>query len=161
MVVAGLLLVGALAGCGSTAGQGTPNSASDGAGQSFTGYSSAMAEYRATEKDFALPAGKSYPTAWPGHADQGGSYQVGYGRMQAVTFWHCAWGKQWLQDLGGDQKKADAAFKEYAAFVNTDVFKNTYDPDSAQPFVRDAIARAELGDPSKAQQDITANCPDE
>jgi hypothetical protein len=115
------------------------------------------AEYKTAMAEYALPAGYKYP-ADP-FKDKSGSYQRGYGTTEVVRFWNCAWARTYLAAQGVNPKRADAALTQFAAIMDTDVYKLYYDPLSAYPLFESAVSKAELGDPSDVQAVVDGGCP--
>ncbi|MEP7762546.1 hypothetical protein [Sanguibacter sp. 25GB23B1] len=115
-------------------------------------------EYRTTLEGLELPEGASIE-ATPSVSDPSGSYQVGYGEVDAVIAWNCAWGQEWLAVRGTSEPEAAHALEMYASILETAAFERAFDDQSAKPVVRGIIEKAQLGDPSGVQQDVAANCP--
>ncbi|WP_277207509.1 hypothetical protein [Isoptericola croceus] len=115
-------------------------------------------EYRSTLETLDVPEGAEMPDR-PRLVDETGSFQKGYGEVEAVMVWNCVWGREWLEQRGQDEAAATHALEMYARIVETDAFARSFDPESAQPVVRGIIEKAQLGDPSGVQQDVEANCP--
>lgn len=125
--------------------------------QTFEDHSSAVDEYNETAETLELPEGIQFPE--PRFADERGLYQSGYGAGEAVLVWNCAWGREYLEQRGVDDAAAAVALDKFAAIMDTETFKNTYDPVSAQPLFKKAVANAELGDPSLIQSLVDGGCP--
>ncbi|KGM14586.1 hypothetical protein N869_05085 [Cellulomonas bogoriensis 69B4 = DSM 16987] len=125
-------------------------------GQGFVEGEGYIAEYEQAAEALEWPGGVEPPGPSP---DAGTSYQVGVGESQATMEWNCAWGREWLslREQGGDE--ADHALEMYAGFLETRTFREMFDPESAQPVVRQIVEDARLGDPSGVQRDVETNCP--
>ncbi|MFD4957870.1 hypothetical protein [Microbacterium sp. NPDC058389] len=153
-IVAVVVLPLLLAGCASS-----PPEAVDAESHETTilDYDATVAEYTQTAESLALPEGQVYPDVPFARTDE--LYQQGFGRNQAVYFWNCAWGRQWLKLRGVDADLAAQAFETYASVRATDTYQQSWDPVSMQAPFEEALESAELGDASQIQADITANCP--
>jgi len=85
--------------------------------------------------------------------------RFGIGMEQDILdIWHvCAWITAWQDGLRtGDQALQTEALDHFAAYIETQVNLGM-DPDS-ENYLRSIVESAQLGDPSKAQGFIEANC---
>lgn len=144
-----------IAACAGPAEESQPPS---GEMEGFFGHSDMVEEYRATIDGFELPEGAAVADSPSGY-DETGSYQVGYGEVEAVMAWNCAWGQEWLAVRGVSEVDAAHALEMYASILETAAFERAFDDQSAKPVVRGIIEKARLGDASGVQQDVEANCP--
>ncbi|MCL2848556.1 MAG: hypothetical protein FWE61_00755 [Micrococcales bacterium] len=86
------------------------------------------------------------------------NYSVGYGAVNAMMVWNCAWGDKYLHDLETDPEAAAHSLDMYASVTERPEFRNSYDPVSMQPYVHEVIEQARLGDPSGIAYDQQVNC---
>lgn len=124
--------------------------------QSFNSITSVVDEYNIAATEYTLPDGQSYPP--PPFEDDRGLYEVGYGTMVVVNVWNCAWAREYLASNGVDDARASEALTQFAAIVDTDVFREHYDSQSLQPLYEQAIENARLGDPSGVQSIVDGGC---
>jgi hypothetical protein len=157
-LVAGLAVL--LAGCASP-GQGpVPTSgAVPGRSQQIVSHEDIVAEYQKTARKHSLPPHYAYPPS-SSIGDVGDSYEVGWGALQAVDYWNCAWGKEWLEHRTSDRRRGDKAFAVYISVMKTQTYRTAWDRASVQQPFEEGVEAAELGDPSALQQDISVNCDD-
>lgn len=152
-VIAGAALAAAaimcLSGCTST-----PPAAE--ATNTILDYAAAQREYADAVAKLPAPEGFSYPAQFSARTDE--LFEEGFGEARAVTFWNCAWGQEWLLLRADDPAAAAEALNMYESVKDTDVFARLWDEVSIQQPFLDAIERARLGDPSRVQADVQANC---
>lgn len=118
-----------------------------------------IAEYQRAVGEYSLPPHYSYPPSST-IGESGANYEVGWGSLQAVDYWNCAWGKEWLEYRTSDKRRGGKAFGVYTSVTETEVFRTAWDRVSVQEPFKEGVEAAQLGDPSALQQDISVNCGD-
>jgi hypothetical protein len=137
---------------------------SDSEGEQSNGlktYDEATAEYQAAQAQLKLPPGAG-PEAWgaPLLQESGGEpvlYQPGAATTRVHLGWLCAWEKEWLATRGVDAAREGAALKQLESFAEMSTYQQNFD-DNSKTFYTQKIAAAKLGDPTKVQEHVTANC---
>lgn len=133
-----------------------PSSSPTANGDSFNSVKGASEEYVQATKKYELPPGYVYPAS--PFSEGSGDYQAGYGTQEAVIFWNCSWGKQYLQDEAKNAPEAAADLDRYASVEDTETYKKYWDPQSVQSYIVASIASAKLGDPSAIERNVSINC---
>jgi hypothetical protein len=116
-------------------------------------------EYLAEQKKLTLPLYVSWPSKAPAPPTYQGAPQTfedGVGRGQADSYWYCAWERRWLSDLSGRPAAAKQDLRQLMKLKGTSFYQANAPSD--RHIYTDAWARAQLGDPSLIQRDVTANC---
>ena len=121
----------------------------------FYDYDGMVDEFHKAQVDLRYPDGAE--KASPPPQGDSGSFQEGWGESLATQDWNCAWGKRWIEVVGDDDAAATEAFDMYAAIVDTQTFKQNFEP-TLQGHIRDIIDKARLGDTVGLREDIEANC---
>jgi hypothetical protein len=150
VALAALAISATVAGCQSDA---TPSQSNI---KNWDGYN---AEYLSEQKNLILPSGVIWPRrglAPPTSEGTKNNFEDGVGRGEADALWYCAWERRWLTDFA-DKIKASADLEMMRKLTGTGKFKKSTLPGDRHIYT-DAWSRAELGDPSLIQQDVTVNC---
>lgn len=111
-------------------------------------------EYREAAAKLELPPGIIFHK----EANTGGakSFEKGVGRSYAQAYWISAWETEWLEQRNKDQVRARKALDVLKNDVPKSEFMTTLD-EPGRRFYADYLKKAELGDPSGFQQDVTVN----
>jgi hypothetical protein len=120
-------------------------------------YDEMVAEYRATVPTLSWPAGVA-PDPHPVTTDRSSSYEVGFGEMEAVDRWQCAWGGEYLANLATDHAAAAAALDQWASVTSLPAWDRAFSDPNTRRLLLDAIAKARRGDPSVIRSLQVANC---
>jgi len=120
-------------------------------------------EYASAIQSLEMPEGVSYPDApktptVDGVKESDVTWQNGAGEADAIIYWNCLWGHEWLKYQGKDQNLATNALKMYKSILDQPAFKKYFDAESFQPVIRENIEKAELGDPSGIKADMQSSC---
>ncbi|MDO8964133.1 MAG: hypothetical protein Q7W30_06515 [Coriobacteriia bacterium] len=144
-VVCAVLLAIAVTGCsGATAG--SPKLLDE------TGYKQARTTIQG---EYALPA--SFRWTDPPAQEQGTKYEEGVARAEVESYWVVAWETEWLEQRGKDPARAAKALDILRNKVPKSRLMTEYSDESVRRIYTDALAKAELGDPSGIQRDIELN----
>jgi hypothetical protein len=120
-------------------------------------YAEMVTEYRAALDTLSWPAGAT-PDPQPVSSDKSTSYEVGYGEMEAVSRWQCAWGGAYLANVGAHPAAAAAALDQWASITTLPAWDRAFSDPNTRRLLLDAIAKARHGDPSVIQSLQRANC---
>src|SRR5262245_56535984 len=154
------VLVAVTAGCSSPDKSKVGDDSADVAQLKFLGYDAYVAEYDKTKGSLAFPPG--YPKDRVRHEPKPtkpSSWQLGAGAEAAVCEWNCAWGARYVTQAGQDPRAARSALAAYASLRQRPEWADFWAPETQQ-MVNDAIADAELGDPSGIRGLVEVECVD-
>lgn len=150
VVISSLVLM--LAGCSTS-----PDSDTNTRG--FTDFATIEEEYLTTIKSLNWPEGVTLPDTLEGE-DTGASFQVGYGDTRASNLWEYTWMKEWLDTYNTDSERAAKALEELEKAFDMPYMGTDRCDDATRDYLRSAIDKAKLGDPSGFTECIQANYAD-
>lgn len=168
-----MILVGAfaLAGCdGADSGSGSPGPGQPPAGVDnevpivTISYQEMVAELQEHAATLPLPPGAEWPPP-PAEPEpqpdaegvlRGTVYEQGVGKSIAEKAWWCAWAREWLQQRGVDDDRAETALTTLHTVADTTYYQTM---DSyTQESVEGMLEAANLGDPTLIANDVDLNC---
>lgn len=154
-----LIPILALSGCsGMTDGGGDVDSRP---GTVFYGKNHAEEEFTRTLAGFELPEGVVAPEDPLSGWAEDGSFQQGLGSNLAASFWNCSWGRTYLAAVGTDEVNAGVALDQFASLLDTPVYRDGFDHESADELFNRIIDSARLGDPAPLESFIGSSCRNE
>lgn len=126
---------------------------------SFLDLKGAEKEYIEASKTLPLPPGERYPASFRlTEAAPGSTFEVGVGASDALRYYWCEWEYEFLDSVGRDEARQKVALAAIQSIPENEIFKSGWDQESVLPLFREIIDAAELGDPSRVQAEVEANC---
>lgn len=122
-----------------------------------TDFAGIQEEYLETLDTLTFPADTPKPTSMEGE-DQTMLFQKGWGNTMASQHWECAWEKEWLNTYATDSNRAEAALKELEKAPEMPYMKEPVADNSVRNTFAEIMEKARLGDPSRMQSYVYANC---
>lgn len=171
-VVAALVAVLALSGCGDSSGgtlAGSPDDpqalATEPPEIVTVDYDEMVEEWRHHTETLKLPPGAEWPPPPPELEPEpdaegvlrGHSYEEGVGKSLADGQWWCAWAREWLAQRGVNADREAAALATLHTFPDTHQYLNAMDSHS-QEWYDSMLEAADLGDPTLIANDVELNC---
>lgn len=159
ITVLALVVVVTGTGC-AAAGTSVAGTAEQGQGttqERFLDESGMQAEYRIEAGRLDLPPGVVFPEAAPVSASGPQSFGEGVGLVFAQQYWIFAWEREWLDQRGKDPTRENAALRVLKSEVPKCEFMTKYLDEAGRQYFDGYVRRAQLGDPSGFQQDVTVN----
>ena len=122
-----------------------------------TDFAGIQEEYLETLETLNFPEGTPKPTSMEGE-DKTMLFQKGWGNTMASQHWECAWEKEWLNTYATDPERAEAALKELEKAPEMPYMKEPVADQSVRNTFAEITEKARLGDPSRMQSYVYANC---
>lgn len=113
------------------------------------------AERTAVETEYELPPGFLWSD--PPDQESGTMFQKGVGRAEVEDYWIAAWETEWLEQRGVNQQREVRALNILKNEVPKTRVMAEYSDETIRAMYADAIAAAELGDPSGMQEQLELN----
>jgi len=116
-----------------------------------------QAEYKREIKKLKLPPTFVFRQKANVGSISNGSYEEGFGRSNAQAYWIAAWEQEWLEQRNKDSNRAQVALNVLKNEVPKSYYMTKVIDQAGVDFFKKNLKKAELGDPSGFQYDLTVN----